>query len=365
MSRPLDHYAPYLIAANVRPRFDPGGLSVGEGTGLPGDLVLGEVCPRDGDSITVLDQQLGPHVVESPTRVVAPLGTRESSTHVNGGIPEGGLDVSFGRDAHWLAGESGLVGLLMAEGQPASGRGIETSVPFHCIGLLQHVGRRNANIDDWAIRPDTGRLSVPMLAVGATSAEAGKTVLTQKVIRTLVDRGLRTAAIKVTGTGGTVDSSLHREAGAHVVLDQVDGGLITTYGDAGVFRERIVRPFRYAQDLGAEVIVAELGGDLVWANNPTFLAMPEMVDRMITLMVVNNDALSCLGIVRYLDERLRFPMDRVCLFSSPFRNHTGQLKRMPALGIGRLYDPNDRGQVEDIVNGVLPAAQLDGTRSNT
>ncbi len=365
MSRPLEDYAPFLVAANVRPRFDAAGLRVEDGTGLPGDLVLGEVCPREGGSITVLDQELRPHGINTPTPVVAPLGIRESSTHVNGGIPEGGLKVFDGRDVHWLAGESGLVGLLMAEGRPTSGLDVETSVPFRCTGLLRHGDGRNANIADWAIQPDTDRLSVPMIAIGATSAEAGKTVLTQKVIRSVVDRGLRTAAIKVTGTGGTVDSSQHREAGAHIVLDQVDGGLITTYGDPETFSERIVRPFRYAQDLGAEVIVAELGGDLVWANNPTFLAMPEMVDQIRTLMVINNDALSCLGIVRYLDEMLGFPMDRVRLFSSPFRNHMGQLKRTPVLGIGRLDDPNDRDRVAEIVAGVLDAAQPYGTRSNT
>ncbi|NIW36439.1 MAG: hypothetical protein GWN32_07830, partial [Gemmatimonadetes bacterium] len=209
----MTEFVPYLISANVRSRFNPGGLSVAEGTGLAGDLVLGEVCPRAGEPITVLDQELAAHLVGSPTRVVAPLGTRESSTHVNGGLPEGGLDVAFGREAHWLAGESGLVGLLRAEGGPT--KGVETSVPFRCIGLVQHAGRRNANIDDWAIVPETLRLSVPLICVGATSAEAGKTVLAQKVIRALVSQGLRTAAVKVTGTGGAVDSSMHREAGAH------------------------------------------------------------------------------------------------------------------------------------------------------
>jgi len=353
VTRSLESFEPFVTAANVRSRFDPRGLVVGDGVGHQGDLVLGEILPSPAEAVTVFDQTLASHEVATPTRVLAPLGVRESSTHVNGGLPEGGLDVFEGQEAVWLAGESGLVGLLFAEGRPTDGLGVETSVRFRCTGLLQRPGGGNVNVSDYAVEARATRLTVPMICVGATSAEAGKTVLTEKVIREVVARGLRTAAIKTTGTGGTIDSSHHRNAGAHIVLDQVDGGQITTYTEPTLFRERITPVYRCAQDQGAEVIVAELGGDVVWANNPTFLTMPEMVENIRMLMVINNDAFSCAGVARYLEHGLGFPMGRVRLFSSPFRNHFGQVKRMPALGIGRLYDPNSPEDVAALVSEAL------------
>ncbi len=350
--RGLAGFRPFLTAANVRPRFDPTGLLVGDGRGQAGDLVLGELCPGP-EPVVVRDQSLVEHTVSSPTRVLAPLGTRESSTHLNGGLPPGGLAVHEGLPAHWLAGESGLVGMLWAEGRPTPSIEVETSERFRCIGLVRTPDGRSVNIDDFALSPPERLLDIPIIAVAATSAEAGKTVLAQKVVAAAVGLGLRTAAIKVTGTGGTVDSSAHRSAGADIVLDQVDGGLITTYCDADTFRKRIVRPFRHARDLGAEVVIAELGGDLVYANNPTFLAMREMVARLRMLMVVNNDALSCLGTMHFLERDLAFPIERVRLFSSPFRSFSGQAKRMPVLGLGELCDPDDRAQVGRLVREAL------------
>jgi hypothetical protein len=293
------------------------------------------------------------HDLIEPTRVLAPLGTRESSTHLNGGLPREGLDVHRGRPAHWLGGESGLVGLLWAEGRPTASIDVETSVPFRCIGLVKNAEGRAVNIADFALTPPARPFTVPTIGIAATSAEAGKTVLTRKVIEACVRLGLRTAAIKVTGTGGTVDSSGHRAAGAHIVLDQVDGGLITTYGDSDTFRERIVLPFRAAQAEGADVVIAELGGDIVYANNPTFLTMPEMVSALRMLLVINNDALSCLGTMHYLERDLVFPTERVRLFASPFRNFAGQLKRMPVLGLDGLCDPNDVDRIAELVDEAL------------
>ena len=50
------------------------------------------------------------------------LGNRESSTHCNGGVPEGGLEVKEGREVHWIALEAGIVGQLFHE-SPNQGQG--------------------------------------------------------------------------------------------------------------------------------------------------------------------------------------------------------------------------------------------------
>jgi hypothetical protein len=346
MIKELEAFEPYLISANVRNRFSPEGLLVEEGVGQVGDLVLGEVRPAPDRPITVFDQNLAAHRIASPTRVLAILGTRLSTTHVNAGIPPGGLDVLSGSEARWIAGESGLVGLLFHEADPDTPFQAETSVAFRCDGLVVQRSGAPVNVRSLAVRPESTDLATPLLLISATAAETGKTVLTGKVIRQLVNSGRRVAAVKVTGTGGTMDSQRHREAGAFPAADQVDGGLITTYCPAETFRERIILPFLYAQDHEPDLIVGELGGDLTFANNPTFLRMPEVRRNLGGMMVISSDPLSCYGVARYLTEALEIGPELVRHFTSPFRNPWGMKARASVMGVEEVYDPNSSEDIE-------------------
>lgn len=179
--------------------------------------------------------------------------------------------------------------------------------------------------------------------VAATSAEAGKTVLTSKLISRL-SQNHRVAAIKTTGTGSIEDSLVHREAGASLLYDQVDAGLITTYTHSSTFSSLILRVFLQAQEDKADIIVAELGGDIVWANNPVLLEIPAIMNNLLRLYVISNDAFSCLGVNGYLRERV--PAEKLCHVASPFRNYFGLLKRMAVFNIAPLLDSNDSSALD-------------------
>jgi hypothetical protein len=257
-----------------------------------------------------------------------------------------------GSNAHWLSGESGMVGQLFFEATPSQRMAAETSVGFRCDGLLKDASSRNVNIESLGVTPRASTLDTPILCVAATAAEAGKTVLAGKIIRYLVSKGCHVAAVKVTGTGGTMDSQAHREAGAFFTADQVDAGLITTYTNPDRFRTLIIKSFLHAQDQGPDLILAELGGDIIFANNPTFLGMPEIRRNLQGLIVISGDSLSCYGVVRYLEGELEIPTSLIHHFSSPFRNFAGMRERLEAMGIDEVHDPNDPGQIEDVVSAL-------------
>ena len=353
MDRSLEEFQPYLISANVRDRFSGTGLRVADGIGEVGDLIIGEILPSIDQTLTVIDQALGSHQISSPTRVLSILGTRLSTTHVNAGIPSEGLEVSDGSAARWIAGESGLVGRLFFEADSTTPMGAETSVGFRCIGLLKNQKGDAVNIESLAVSPKTADLHTPILLIGATAAEAGKTTLACEIIRSLSGRGRKIAAVKVTGTGGTMDSQKHREAGAFLAVDQVDAGLITTYCPEEVFRERILRSFLFAQDHNPDLILAELGGDLTFANNPTLLRMPEIRRNWLGLIVVSGDPLSCYGVARYLTEELGVPSESVRHFSSPFRNPAGMKARADVMGVEDISDPKSRSEIEAVLRSLL------------
>jgi molybdopterin-guanine dinucleotide biosynthesis protein len=203
------------------------------------------------------------------------------------------------------------------------------------------------------VDPPDDELSTPIVMIAATSSESGKTVLTGKLIRQLTHAGIRVGALKVTGTGGVLDSLHHQQSGAVAVLDQVDAGLITTYCDAEEFRRRIPRIFRQIQRSGVEVVVAELGGDLLSANNPEVFRIDELMDNTLLLLVISNDALAAVGVNAVNEDRLGFTAANMRHFTSPFRNHAGMARRMIAAGITECYDPRSSDDIAQIVGQII------------
>ena len=136
--------------------------------------------------------------------------------------------------------------------------------------------------------------------------------------------------------------------------DQVSCGMISTYTNKSKFRKSIVRAFRQATDEGADVIVCELGGDLIWANNETLLSIEEITSNMVCLPVLINDALSGIGIELWLRQEMKFDMSLVSLFASPFRNFQGIKKRLDALLPNvTVLDPNSLKHIAELCDGSL------------
>lgn len=350
----LAAYEPWLAAANVRGRLDPAKIRVVSGRGGPGDLVLGRAEPPPGARLTVVDSERNAHRLDDARHLVAVLGPRDSSTHVCATLPPAGLEVHAGTRAHWVAGESGIVGCLERAPAPSAVHQPEGAVPFRCAGLLADADGI-VNIRHFSVRPQLARLTVPVVLVGATSSEAGKTVLAGELIGRLTLDGWRVAAIKPTGTGGILDSMHHARCGAMATFDQVDAGLITTHGAAGEVRTRIPLLFRRAEECGADVIVVELGGDLISANNPVIFDLPELVDRALLMLVIANDALAACGVVAVNQARLRFPRERIRFLSSPFRNHAGMVRRMATVGIAPVFDPSSAADLDRLAGEITTA----------
>lgn len=351
--RPLDSLGQILVAANIRGELNVRQCIVAPGRGQVGDLVIGCVIPRPGHKITVIDQQMKTHIIEKSQRVVAVLGQRDSSTHVCATIPSGGLNVSDGLLVHWVAGESGIVGCLEREAPLNSIHDVETAVDFRCDGLVLNSRRQAVNIREFAVKPGNNEVSVPIVFVGATSSESGKTVLAGELIRRLSEKGVRVGALKVTGTGGVLDSLHHRRSGAAAVLDNVNAGIISTHCEAAEFRQKIPVIFRQMEHQGADLIIAELGGDLLCANNPQVFGIEELMKRAVMLIVISNDALAAAGVNSINERQLVFPMEKIRHFTSPFRNHAGMKRRMNLAGISICFDPRSPVDVTLIVDQII------------
>lgn len=126
---------PFLPSTNIRKRLPLGDLRINSGLGQEGDLIIGTVWPKE-KSLCVYDHERQVYSFGEPTLVIGVLGNRESSTHCNGGVPQGGLPVTQGLPLHWIALESAIVGILFHESTSNKALAVEKSIKFTALGLL-------------------------------------------------------------------------------------------------------------------------------------------------------------------------------------------------------------------------------------
>jgi hypothetical protein len=332
----------HLISANIRGEVVPDQVRIAPGKGAAGDLVLGLLDADPTQPARVLNQKRELRILSHPHHVVAALGLRIAPNSVSATLPAGGLEVRSGTVAHWVAGESGIVGCL--DGTPAGhcGLGGESNRPrkFCLIGLLHDETGRKLSVRDFVIEPRASRLRRPVVLVGATSGELGKTVLAGHIIRHLSQHGLRVGAVKASGTGGTMDCTSHRTHGAVLALDQVDAGLTSTHGDPDEVTARLVTVLRRMEDAEVDVVVVELGGELLSAANPRIAHLPEIRGNAIGFVVISGDTLGAYGVRGFNEARLHYHPRLLRYFTSPFRNHAAMSARMASVGFDQTWDPS-------------------------
>lgn len=317
----LSDFPSLIQSANIRRSLELEAYEVSDGIGREGDVVLVKTLATE-PSFSILGISGEIFSSGKQSYILGVLGNRNSSTHANGGIPEGGLRVIANSPIDWLGGASGVIGICEETTTLTTDR-IEGAFRVQLIGLVKN-GKENLNIMEFAIRPISKKLTLPVILISGTSAEAGKTTFMKNILCFLSEHK-KVGALKITGTGGMLDCNVYKTAGAFFTADQVDCGLITTYTQTNHFEDHIQKAFFAAQESGCQIILAELGGDLLGANNPVLLKAAFLIDHIQSLIVINNDAMSVMGSRAFL-EKIDF-RKQVFHFSSPFRNYVGMKNR--------------------------------------
>lgn len=265
------------------------------GVGGEGDVVVARVIDPGG--ITgLIDWKENKHPVAAGTVFLGVLANRDSTTHASGVVPATGVPIDHGTRLDWLGGQSGLLGRMTWS--PAVGNQLssQASGSVEAIGLATVAGRP-LNISQLT-RPATPRTAcAPLLVVCGSAAEVGKTTTTCGIIRLLAhEMSMRVVAIKPTGSGGIADSIAHRRAGAALTYDLVDSGLPSSYTSAARYAAHIGRCLDYADERPSDLVICELGGDVIWGNNDTFLQLPALVGRIAGILCIAGDATGALGV---------------------------------------------------------------------
>lgn len=336
MIKYLSDFNAIIQSALVRGDIDFPNTSVINGIGKEGDFVLCKtISPKN-----IMNKE-GEILYTMPgTYFIGALGNRESSVHASGFVPYEGIKIADNITLSFLGGSSGIIGQCISS--PSKDNNYEGQIAEYisCVGLLSS-NSGILNVKSFAITSKVNTISTPIILVGATAADVGKTTLCKRIISTLSQKyNFKVCAIKATGSGGLMDSLEHKNSGAKFTFDLVDCGMVSTYTSSEIFRNRILSVFYKCEELNPDIIVCELGGDIIWANNLTLLEMIPIRENIKSFYIICSDALSAIGTIGVLaDMNLKEPFP-IYLTSSPFKNYSSFAQRLNNRVSGNIFIQN-------------------------
>lgn len=305
-----------------------------DGGGYVGDVVVGRIVSV-GTFGRVIQTRSGRYVhLRRNDLVVVVLGNRHSTTRIYGSVPAEGIPILKHTSLDLLT-VGGVVGVC--EDSPSS---LGNPTKVEVLGKILVDGNC---VNTVANARTSTRVSVhcPLLLIGGTAADVGKTTFAANFIHYIVrTRGLSVAACKLTGTGNLNDVFLMQDAGAVATRDFVDFGLPTTYG---LDRELVVSVARAVLNDLADLsrpalIVAELGGDIIGGGVADILVDTEVQRAASGLIVVPSDVIAGFGAETMLRQS-GFALQT--WFGLPIRNATASRLRASSMLSHQMLDSWD------------------------
>jgi hypothetical protein len=332
-----------VVASNVRAVNISDDLLVSpEGVGYEGDLILVKVVSREGayDEVENLHGRL--QRVYFGDYFIGVLGNRESSTFLVGGVPQKGLKISKGKSLDLLC-NGGIVGNCRNADSWLEG----SALKLEAVGLLKdHAGvinvKRLCNSWDEQLLP-----SRPIIVVCGTSSETGKTTISGTLIDGFIKlKNLVVASTKVTGTGRLKDLLKHKDAGANPCFDFPDIGLPSTYTAPERYLSGIFTLLNKLNRDNPDLIVAEMGGDIIWANAPTFLKNASIQTYIKAVIITSNDIIGAEAIHNKIRQ---WGVNRDVFIALPLRNHEGSKLRIAKELRAPFFDHTKIEDIKDTV----------------
>jgi hypothetical protein len=192
-----------------------------------------------------------------------------------------------------LLSMGGLCGLVESKHD-----GVSDPSKLRLLGAIADAHGNPVRLRDHALPPvlSTTHARPRVAVVCGTSMDAGKTYTVRSLVLGLRRKGLRVAAIKLTGTAAGRDTFAMRDAGATPALDFIDGGHPSTYLCAlHELLELYGVLVSQATAHRADCIVIEIADGLVQRETAALLTSARFVGSVDAWVLAANDALGAAG----------------------------------------------------------------------
>jgi hypothetical protein len=318
------------ITSNIRSlTFSTGAIEIEpNGVAQVGNVVLCEVVSIGAHE--KLEDRSGRFVGITPgDTIMGVMGNRQSTVSMYGGLPDSGISLPR-KETVDLLSSGGLIGECYS-----SPSYLGSPTKLRLLGLASQ--EENLIKITPRYRDKQLQISCPLILITGTSANVGKTRFASKLIHYLVrNLGRHVAATKLAGAGNLDDLLSLRDNGAKPTFDFVDAGLVSTYGNIS---DQVVEVAKgVLNHLGKakpDVIIAELGGDIIGANVPAILADPEIFAATSTIILVPSDIFAASGALSYLREK---GVRRNINVAQPLKNPAISQKRAKRILHCRIFD---------------------------
>jgi hypothetical protein len=228
-------------------------------------------------------------------------------------------------DLQFVCGAGGIghaVGHSMTL-QLKNGQGRASDVEIVGV-VVDPVTDATLNTVDRLLQPKLSRgfkLRTPTILVGGSAADVGKTTTACAIIKS-VARTQCCTGVKSTGTGRFGESNRYLQAGAAYIVNQMFAGLPTTYvpdclflhahrqmlmhaADPNTVPDEVRLPAHRGRQLPVpDVLVIELGGDIVEAGIPLMLEDANLMEAVVAITLSCENGLALAGTIAELKERL-------------------------------------------------------------
>lgn len=254
-------------------------------------LIGGAVCPAPGDLVLASVDEIGKHTrLELPNgrrarmflgdEIIVCFGNRYAPDQFEAVV---GPDLS-GCD---LVAAGGIAARELSRHE----RVIEPT-RISPIGLIGDAKGNRLNVRDYAVPLGPPAGSIATVLVAGTSMNAGKTLTSASVVRSLKARGHRVAAIKATGTGAGGDLWIMRDIGADLVVDFTDAGFASTYKVPVEAVERATLALiEHAAHSGCSYAVVEVADGLQQYETAALLKSKALMLRSMGVLFAAYDAM--------------------------------------------------------------------------
>lgn len=172
-------------------------------------------------------------------------------------------------------------------------------------GVPAHIGMN-------AIPCERGDLPpVPVVYVAGTCMNSGKTCAACRLVRQLAVRGRAVGVCKLTGVSLRRDTLQMIDYGAKWAVSFNDAGIVSTSGETAVTVAHGL--VRHLAQLGAEVIVAELGDGIMGEYGVApILADTALMRLAASIVMCANDPVSAWGAKQLMAKKFGLEIDVMC-----------------------------------------------------
>lgn len=229
--------------------------------------------------------------------IIAVFGERCSAQNLCGHVNDGKSDEM----EYALLTNGGIVGICdespIYKGKPTR---------VKCHGIIYYKGEKLNTLrfykENESIQSEDEQYP-KLIFVCGTSGETGKTSTARMIINGIAKKEkVKTAGIKVSGTGCMEDILEHKDAGAFWIEDLSSVGVISSYTDYSNVKYGLKQILCRAKNEGADVCVCECGGDIIGGNVYNILNDDE-INRNISAITLNyNDIMGVLYAIKLFEE---------------------------------------------------------------